>query len=206
MVNWLVNKASLILSYFYIEKIDKGIKYLGRLTKSKYYQRKLKTGENLYIDSPFIFRGEKYLKIGKNFMALRGLVLQAWDEYEGKRYTPEISIGDNVYMGFDCHIGAINKVEVGNNVLMGNKIYITDHFHGYVSKEDNSITPIKRELVSKGAVIIKENVWIGDNVTIMPGVTIGEGAVIGANAVVTKDVPAFSVVGGVPAKVIKMLE
>ena len=58
-------------------------------------------------------------------------------------------------------------------------------------------------MYSKGPVIIEENVWIGDKVTILPGVTVGQGAVIAANSVVSKDVPAFSVVGGIPAKVIK---
>ena len=63
--------------------------------------------------------------------------------------------------------------------------------------------PIKRTVISKGAVVIKDNVWIGDKVTILPNVTIGEGAVIAANAVVTHDVPPYSVVGGNPAKILK---
>lgn len=58
-------------------------------------------------------------------------------------------------------------------------------------------------MVSKGPVIIGKNVWIGDKATILPGVTIGEGAVIAANSVVSKNVPPFSVVGGIPARIIK---
>ena len=63
--------------------------------------------------------------------------------------------------------------------------------------------PLERPITSKGPVVIGNNVWIGDKATILPGVTIGDGAVIAANAVVTKDVPAYSVVGGNPARVIK---
>jgi acetyltransferase-like isoleucine patch superfamily enzyme len=63
--------------------------------------------------------------------------------------------------------------------------------------------PIKRSLFSKGPVIIGDNVWIGDKATILPGVSIGNGAVIAANAVVTKDVPAYSVAAGNPARIIK---
>lgn len=59
--------------------------------------------------------------------------------------------------------------------------------------------------MSKGPVIIGQNVWVGDKATILPGVTIGDGAVIGANSVVTKDVPPYSIVGGNPAKVLKQL-
>jgi acetyltransferase-like isoleucine patch superfamily enzyme len=65
--------------------------------------------------------------------------------------------------------------------------------------------PTERKVISKGAVIIGENVWIGDKVTILPGVEIGNGVVIGANSVVTKDIPSYCVVGGNPAKVIKQL-
>lgn len=66
--------------------------------------------------------------------------------------------------------------------------------------------PILRPLGVKGPVKIGDNVWIGDRATILSGVTIGEGAIIAANAVLTHDVPAYTVVGGVPAKVIKFLK
>ena len=63
-----------------------------------------------------------------------------------------------------------------------------------------------REVISKGAVIIGKNVWIGDKATVLPGVTIGDSVIIGANSVVTKDIPAYSIVGGNPAKIIKTLQ
>lgn len=66
--------------------------------------------------------------------------------------------------------------------------------------------PQKRPITSKGPVIIGDNVWIGDKATILPGVTIGDGAVIAANAVVTENVPEFSVVAGIPAKVINYMK
>ena len=71
---------------------------------------------------------------------------------------------------------------------------------------DETIPPVERELISKGPVIIGNNVWIGRNVTIMSGVTVGDGAVIGANAVVTHDVPAYSIAVGCPAKVIRRIK
>lgn len=64
---------------------------------------------------------------------------------------------------------------------------------------------MNRPLYSRGPVIIGDNVWIGDKATILPGVTVGEGAVIAANAVITKDVPAFSMVAGNPAIIIKQI-
>ena len=72
----------------------------------------------------------------------------------------------------------------------------------------NKIFASKRIILkyTYGKVTVKKNAWLGLNVTICPGVTIGEYAVVGAGAVVTKDVPAYAVVGGVPAKVIKMLD
>ena len=65
------------------------------------------------------------------------------------------------------------------------------------------IPPLKRNLFSKGPVIIGKNVWIGDKATILPGIIVGDGAIIAANSVVTKNVPAYGVVGGNPAKLIK---
>ena len=68
------------------------------------------------------------------------------------------------------------------------------------------LPPVSRPLVSKGKVVIGENVWIGDKATILPGVSIGDGSVIGANAVVTKDVPPYSVVVGNPARIINKVK
>ena len=152
-----------------------------------------------------IIKNAKYISVGKNFYSLYNLRIEAWDSYAGHQFSPEIIIGDNVNMNTDCHIGCINKVVIGDNVLMASRIYISDHFHGEINAAALSLPPMRRPLYTKGPVIIEENVWIGEGVCIMPGVTIGANAIIGANAVVTKDVPANAVVGGNPARVIRML-
>jgi acetyltransferase-like isoleucine patch superfamily enzyme len=110
-----------------------------------------------------------------------------------------------VNIGEYCHITAINKITIGNGVLTGRWVTITDNSHGKTDKNSFSIPPAKRALYSAGAVIIEDNVWIGDKVTILPNVHIGKNAVIGANSVVTKDIPENSVVAGIPAKVVKIV-
>ena len=131
---------------------------------------------------------------------------KAWENIENSnRRTgnlPSVIIGDNVSLGEYCHITAIESVKIGNNLLTGRFVTITDNSHGLTDLKSLKLPPSKRPIVSKGAVTIKDNVWIGDKVTILPGVTIGEGAVIAANSVVTKDVPPYSVVGGIPAKIL----
>ncbi|PIQ22088.1 MAG: acetyltransferase [Cytophagales bacterium CG18_big_fil_WC_8_21_14_2_50_42_9] len=155
------------------------------------------------VEGPFIIKNPQYISIGNSFFSLYNLRIEAWDEYQGEKFYPEIIIGDNVVINTDCHIGCINKIVIGNNVLMASRIYISDHSHGNITKEALKLYPVKRPLVSKGPVIIEDNVWLGEGVCIMPGITIGVNAIIGANAVVTKDVPSNAVVAGNPAKVLK---
>ncbi|RZL62547.1 MAG: acyltransferase, partial [Pedobacter sp.] len=116
-----------------------------------------------------------------------------------------IIIGNDVSINFDCHIACVNKISIGNNVLMASKVFITDHFHGNASKASIALPPSKRVVESKGPVIIEDNVWVGEGVAIMPNVTIGQNSIIGANAVVTKSFPANSVIAGNPAKLIKTI-
>lgn len=116
-----------------------------------------------------------------------------------------IILGAGVSLGEYTHITAAIHVELGHNVLTGRFVLITDNAHGFTSLEQLRIPPLARPIIAKGKVIIGNNVWIGDKATVLPGVSIGDGAIIGANSVVTKDVPAFSVVAGNPARIIKKL-
>jgi len=110
-------------------------------------------------------------------------------------------------IGRNNHITAVNKIEIGDCLLTGQNVTITDNSHG--NSRDKSIidtNPREREVFSKGGVIIGKNVWIGDNAIILPNVTIGDGAIIGANTVVTSDIPRGGVAVGAPARVVRILE
>lgn len=114
--------------------------------------------------------------------------------------SPLICIGNHVDIGDWCHITAVSGITICENVLIGKSVTITDNSHGLISESD--IPPLKRQIASKGIVVIERNVWIGDKCTILPGVTIGEGSIIGANSVVTKSVPPHSVVVGIAAHIV----
>lgn len=164
-----------------------------------------KTGTSFYLGRHFQIKSPQYISFGDNFSASQRFRIEAWDKYGEQIFTPKIEIGNNVSFNTDIHIGCINHISIGNNVLGASRIYITDHHHGEPTPEMLLIPPAQRPLISKGPVIIKDNVWIGEGVAIMPGVTIGENCIIATNAVVTKDIPANSVAAGIPAKVIKTM-
>lgn len=162
-----------------------------------------KIGKNVLFDKPILLLGEEYISIGENTTFKKLCILTAHSKYMNYNFTPQITIGKDCHFGQYNHITAINDIHIGNDVLTGNWVTITDNAHGKTDDESLKIKPVERKLYSKGKVIIGNNVWIGDKATILPGVTIGDGAVIAANSVVTKDVPAYMVVGGIPAKIIK---
>lgn len=163
-----------------------------------------KTRGKIFMRLPFTVLGHKCIKVGENFVADSGFRIECWEEYQNRRFSPIISIGNNVSFNYRCHIGAINRIIIGNNVLVGSQVLITDHFHGNWEKEFD-IPPKERELYSKGEVVIEDNVWIGEGVCILPNVHIGKNSVIGANSVVLNDIPANCVAAGNPAKVIKII-
>lgn len=173
------------------------IKLFNRLIKSLFIKM------DGCIISPHQLMGEKYISIGKGTTINKGCILTAWDKYGEQTFTPSIKIGDNCCIGEYAHITACKEIIIGNNVLTGRRIYISDNAHGNSLKEEIEIPPIKRPLYVKGSVVIEDNVWIGERVCILSGVRIGKGAIVAANAVVTKNVPPGCVVGGVPARIIK---
>lgn len=163
---------------------------------------------NSHVGYDLVLKNPQYIEIGDNFTAGKELKIEAWDGYKGEMFdkTPSVIIGQNVSIMDDCQISCCSLIALGDGCLIGNNVFITDNYHGDNSFDQLSIPPADRPLFIKGEVIIGNNVWVGRNVCIMPGVHIGDGAVIGANSVVTRDIPAFSIAVGAPAKVIKSVK
>jgi len=119
--------------------------------------------------------------------------------------SPEnVSLGNFVQIGPENRLWASPhaRLIVEDDVLLGPNVTIITSNHGITDRE----RPIHAQDWVESDVVIGRNSWLGANVVILPGVTIGEGAVVAAGAVVTSSVPAFAIVGGVPAKVLKYRE
>lgn len=112
----------------------------------------------------------------------------------------DVIIGDNTRIGL--HTTVIGPVEIGSNVNLAQGIVVTALNHNFT----DCTRRIDEQGISTAKVTIGNDVWIGANATVLPGVTIGNHSVVAAGAVVTKDVPPYSLVGGVPAKILKKLK
>ena len=112
----------------------------------------------------------------------------------------KLTLGTNSYISSFSVIGVNEQIIIGNNVMIADSVSIRDTDHNF----ENAKIPMAEQGITKSPVIIEDDVWIGHGAVITKGVTIGSGSIVGANAVVTKDVPSFSIVGGVPAKLIRL--
>ena len=104
-------------------------------------------------------------------------------------------IGRNVYINHACSFLDMGTITIEDDVLIGPKVNLITEGH--------PLNPAERRALTAKPIVIKRNAWIGAGATILPGVIVGENAVVAAGAVVSKDVPANSVVAGIPARVIK---
>lgn len=194
-----------IMHYFYIQL--KYVHSLNEETELHNLKKQFKSvGLNFYLGKDYSVLNPEFMEFGDGFGAKERFRIQAILNYEGQKFLPNIKIGKNVVFNTDIHIGCVDKVEIGDNCLFASRIYITDHDHGATNLESLKLTPVKRKLTSKGPVIIKDNVWIGEGVAILSGVTIGENCIIATNAVVTKSFPPNVIIGGIPAKIIKIIK
>jgi acetyltransferase-like isoleucine patch superfamily enzyme len=135
--------------------------------------------------------------IGDNFTLGKYAMIECTGVY--RNVGDAIVIGNNVGINHYCFIGVRGRIVIGDNVIFGPRVSVFSENHNF----DRVDVPIKQQGVAKGTTTIGNDVWIGANVCIMSGVTIGDGCVIAAGAVVTRDVEPYSVIGGVPAKVLK---
>lgn len=106
-------------------------------------------------------------------------------------------IGKNVFINHNCTFLDIGGITIEDDVLIGPKVSLITEGH--------PLNPAERKTLLVKPVVIKRNAWIGAGATILPGVTVGENSVVAAGAVVSKDVPANTVVAGVPARIIKAI-
>ena len=201
---WFIGRC---WSYLYSYSLKGQFTAIKNKVYTSWLSREIKViGISAILVYPIDLVGGKYITIGNGSSIGKRTFLTAWDRRGAQRFTPQISIGNNVYLGEDSHITAINKIIIGNDVLFGKKITITDNSHGETTIDSLKFPPRNRLMHSSGPVIIEDGAWIGDKVTILPNVIIGKNAIIGANSVVTKDIPANCVAAGVPARVIKEMK
>lgn len=209
------------MGIFYHLRVVTIISVLKDLFRSGYLSSRVKSiGCGSYVRKNVRVLGAKYISIGNHSVIGENTILTAWDKYypsnngilnigrqeaEIQLFTPTIKIGDGVNIGPMSHITAIDCIIIGNGVLTGPQVLITDNSHGLFEEDQLQIRPADRPLYSKGPVVIEENVWIGQGSMILSGLTIGKGSIVAANSVVTKSVPPFSLVAGNPAKVIKTI-
>lgn len=153
---------------------------------------------------PFVIRGKKYIDFGEM------LTIGRYCRFDvlGKHTSNILKFGKNVNIGDSVRISCIDKVDIGDNVLIGSRVLIIDNSHGSysgVNQDNPALHPNDRKLTSS-PIIIGNNVWIGDGAVIQKGVTVGDGAIIGANSVVTKNIPSKTISVGIPAKPKKIFD
>ena len=108
-----------------------------------------------------------------------------------------ITLGKNVFINMGCKFQDQGGIFIGDGALIGHNVVLATLNHAMNPRDRGTMIP--------APIHIGKNVWIGSNATVLPGVTIGDGAIVAAGAVVTKDVPKNTIVGGVPARVIRPL-
>lgn len=147
----------------------------------------------------FLDRGGQ-IEVGSNASIRFGRGIRFMRDFTGHFYG-EVVVGNDVFFNRGCYVAVHSRLTIGNNCLFGEGVSIHDENHAVGCGSE----PIAMRGFVVNPVTIGDNVWIGAKATILPGVHIGNNAVVGANAVVTRDVPANTIVGGIPARVLRVI-
>jgi acetyltransferase-like isoleucine patch superfamily enzyme len=159
-------------------------------------------GRRIVTDGPAFIGPRVQLQIGRGGRVELGRWSWLGHGCKIRCHEGVVSIGAKTVFGQECTISAFQHVSVGRECVIADRVMLIDFDHGMVDVD----RPIREQGIYKRDVRVGHNVWIGYGACILRGVTVGDNAVIGTNAVVTHDVPANAVVGGVPAKLIRMRE
>jgi acetyltransferase-like isoleucine patch superfamily enzyme len=175
----------------------------GRLLWRYLWRRFLTSaGRRWTSDGPFFLGRGLELKIEPRGRIRFGRFVWIGDGTKIRCHEGVVEIGDKTVMGQECTISAYQRVRIGEQCVIADRAMFIDFDHGIVEVE----RPIRLQGIYKRDVEVGNNVWIGYGACILRGVSVGDNSVIGTNAVVVKDVPANAIVGGVPARIIRMRE
>ncbi len=150
--------------------------------------------------------GLAHMRIGRNFSAADHLWLEAVTSYNGQPHTPQLILGDDITLSSNVHIACLHRIHIGDGLLAGSHVLISDHTHGFYSgpsQSDPDTRPAARPLHSSDEILIGRNVWLGDGVCVLAGAVIGDGAIIGANSVVRGHIPPATIAVGAPARPVR---
>jgi len=170
----------------------------------RYLWRRLLTasGWRWRTDGPVFFGRRLQLQISKRGSVSFGRFVWVGDGTKIRCHEGAVEIGAKTVLGQEVTISAYRRVRIGEQCVIADRAMFIDFDHGVVEVD----RPIRQQGIYMEEVVIGSNVWIGYGACFLRGVTVGDNAIIGTNAVVTRDVPANAVVGGVPARVIRMRE
>lgn len=191
LLRFLLNEVIAWVEAIFIKNVPGQV---GIFIRNIYWSLRFKKRLHVQIDTGCIISGIKNISIGKDMMLMHDSALYAEN-------SARLIIGDRFNLNCRVMIDASDNGEIiiGRDVSIGPNVVMRASNHGYKSKD----LPINKQEHTGGKIVIGNDVWIGSNCTILAGAVIGEGSVIGAGAVVNKEIPPYSLAGGVPARVIK---
>ena len=149
---------------------------------------------------PALITGHHLIRVGGDVVVHPGAFLSIIDRRDGRDYAASLTIGDGVRIGNDVVISCCGQIEIGDRVLIADRVFIGDTYHEY---RDVERPVLDQGLHDPRPVSIERGAFLGINCAVLPGVRVGVGACVGAHAVVTDDVPAHAVVVGNPARVVR---
>ena len=161
----------------------------------------MKAGLNVSIQRPHRIEAAEYISVGERTTIREGALIVPIIESAGVQYQPQITIGNDVYIGPNLYMVALSRITIGDGCVLSESVFLNDNNHGL---DPDAGLIMQQKLAHGGDIKIGNHCFLGLRSAIMAGVTLGDHCVVGINSVVTKSFPAYSMIAGAPAKLVRV--